>query len=80
MKIRMNTTAAGPSGVLRAGKVADVPDEQAKAFIQGGYAVPIGAAAEPEKQAQQAPTEPEQEPAAPACEPEKKPAKKSAKK
>ena len=45
MLIRMRTTAAGPTGVVLAGQLADVPADQAKALIDAGYAQ----AAEPAK-------------------------------
>ena len=38
MKIKMNVTAAGPKGVYPEGQVVDVDDEDAEAFIEGGYA------------------------------------------
>ena len=38
MKVRMRTLAAGPGGVLRPGQVVDLPEKQARALIQGGYA------------------------------------------
>ena len=40
MKIEMKTLQAGPDGTREAGKVYDVPDKEAKALIEGGYAVP----------------------------------------
>ena len=41
MKIRMLTLAAGPDGVLQAGKIAEVPEARARALIAGGYAVDL---------------------------------------
>lgn len=41
MKIRMLTLAAGPDGVLQAGKIAEVPEATARALIAGGYAVDL---------------------------------------
>lgn len=41
MKIRMLTLAAGPDGVLQAGKIAEVPEATARALIAGGYAVAV---------------------------------------
>ena len=41
MKIRMLTLAAGPDGVLQAGKIAEVPEAKARALIAGGYAVDL---------------------------------------
>lgn len=38
MKIKMRTTLAGPSGVLSAGQVADVSDEEGKALVDRGFA------------------------------------------
>lgn len=38
MKIRMLTLAAGPDGVLQPGQEVDLPGEQARALIEGGYA------------------------------------------
>lgn len=38
MQIRMKTTAAGPDGCLQSGKVYDLPVDQAKVFLAGGYA------------------------------------------
>jgi hypothetical protein len=37
-RVRMKTLAAGPDGVLQAGQVVDLPSQQAKAFLDGGYA------------------------------------------
>ena len=39
MKIKMESIAAGPDGVFNIGKVYDLPDKQAQAFIAGKYAV-----------------------------------------
>lgn len=43
MKIRMNTTSAGPEGVRFAGHVYDVPDEEARLLVNGHYAEQAGA-------------------------------------
>ena len=42
MNVRYKTLSAGPNGVIRAGTVLDVPDEQAKALLDGGYAETVG--------------------------------------
>ena len=39
MLIEMKTLQAGPTGVREAGTVYEVPDKEAKALIEGGYAV-----------------------------------------
>lgn len=55
MKIKMKNTAAGPGGTFQAGQElivgVDVPNMQAQAFLDGGYAVVMeqDAAAAPEK-------------------------------
>jgi hypothetical protein len=41
VKIRMLTIAVGPEINLDADKVYDLPDDQAKAFIKAGCAVPV---------------------------------------
>ena len=38
MKVKMKTTACGPSGNLLSGHIYDLPDEQAQALFEGGYA------------------------------------------
>lgn len=43
MKIRMRTTSAGPTGVLRAGHVYSLGDVEAKQLLAGGYADPVKA-------------------------------------
>ena len=43
MNIRMLALQAGPTGVRELGKVYDVPDQEAKALIAGGYAEPVKA-------------------------------------
>lgn len=50
MKIEMKTLYAGPSGSINPGQVADLPDAEARALIDGGYAI----SAEPEKPAPKA--------------------------
>lgn len=39
MKVTMRTTAAGPNGQMFPDKTYDIPSDQAKALIDGGYAV-----------------------------------------
>lgn len=39
MRIKMLTIQAGPNGTREAGQVVDVPDEEARQLIAGGYAV-----------------------------------------
>jgi len=41
MKVKMITLAAGPAGVLLAGQEYNLPEAEAKAFIDGGYAAPV---------------------------------------
>jgi hypothetical protein len=41
MKIRMNTLAAGPQGVLLAGQVYEVSPEVGRDLIAGSYAAPV---------------------------------------
>ncbi|MFM2345357.1 MAG: hypothetical protein RL654_110 [Pseudomonadota bacterium] len=38
MKIRLKTIMAGPGGSAGPGDVVDVPDDEAAALIEGGYA------------------------------------------
>lgn len=47
MKIKMTTLAAGPAGVLRDGEVYDLPEVEAQALIDGGYAEAVAESAEP---------------------------------
>lgn len=49
MRVRMNTTAAGPTGVWIAGQSYEIPDDQAKAWIDGGFAQPSNDRAESAK-------------------------------
>ena len=42
MRVRMQTTAAGPGGVFLSGSVHDLPDDIAGPWVAGGYAVVIG--------------------------------------
>lgn len=56
MKIRMKTLAAGPAGVYRPGQEVDLPADEARALIEGGYAEAVGkvretAAVEPPEEA-----------------------------
>jgi hypothetical protein len=39
MQVKMQTLMAGPDGVFEAGKVADLPEEQALELVANGYAV-----------------------------------------
>lgn len=60
MLVKMKSRAAWPEAgrVLQPGQVADVPDEMARAWIEGGYAEEATAEAAPEvEQADQAPKE-----------------------
>lgn len=41
MKIKMKQLAAGPFGVLQADQVYDLPDEQARPLVAGGYALDL---------------------------------------
>jgi len=43
MWIEMKTLMAGPGGVREAGKTYDVPDKEAKALIEGGFAEQVEA-------------------------------------
>lgn len=45
MKIKMQTTSAGPDGVRLAGREYDVPEAEAADLLNGGYAVPADGAA-----------------------------------
>lgn len=45
MKVKMESIAAGPDGVFNIGKVYDLPEKQAQAFITGKYAVAYVASA-----------------------------------
>jgi hypothetical protein len=38
MKIRLKTLMAGPGGVVRPGEVVDLPGDQARELIAGGFA------------------------------------------
>jgi len=49
MRVRMRTTMAGPERTVIAGKVADLPDAEARDLIKGGYAEAVGKAAAPER-------------------------------
>lgn len=46
MRVRMNTTSAGPEGVLQSGREYDLPPEEARQLLQGGYATPVKPEAE----------------------------------
>jgi hypothetical protein len=46
MNITMLTLQAGPNGVREAGRNYDVPDKEAKALIDGGYAIAVKASVE----------------------------------
>jgi len=39
MNVRMRTLSAGPAGTLEIGKVYDLPEKEARALIDGRYAV-----------------------------------------
>lgn len=49
MKIKMLTLQAGPQGVREAGQIYTVPDKEAKQLVDGGYAVEVKRAEEPER-------------------------------
>lgn len=49
MIVKMLSLQAGPSGVRQPGHVYDVPDKEAKALIEGGYAVEAPKQAKPER-------------------------------
>jgi hypothetical protein len=51
MKVRMKTLMAGPEGTFAAGQVADLPEAQAQALIEGGYAVAVEAPAQADQAA-----------------------------
>ena len=38
MKIKMTSLAAGPAGIMYPGREYNLPDEQARELIDGGYA------------------------------------------
>lgn len=40
MRIHMNTLAAGPAGIFQGD--CECPDEEARRYIAGGYAIPLG--------------------------------------
>ena len=80
MKIEMKTLQAGPKGIRRPGNVYTVPDAEAKALIENGYAVEVKEAKEPEPEVERAVAPPEYEvetgKAAAKAAPKKKPAAK----
>jgi hypothetical protein len=39
MKIQMKTLSSGPAGSFQPGQIVDLPEDQARAFVAGGYAV-----------------------------------------
>lgn len=41
MRVRMKTLAAGPDGVHYAGMVYDLPEFQAREYVEGGFAEAI---------------------------------------
>ncbi|MBX9877628.1 MAG: hypothetical protein K2Y22_04150 [Candidatus Obscuribacterales bacterium] len=41
MKVKMNTTMAGPDGVVLAGKSVEVDEEFGAELVKGGYAVSL---------------------------------------
>lgn len=42
MRVKMLSTYAGPAGSCAPGKTIDLPDDQAKGLIDGGYAEAVG--------------------------------------
>lgn len=41
MKVKLITTYAGPLGTWMAGAIVDLPDEEAKGLVDGGYATRV---------------------------------------
>jgi len=39
MRLTMKTLSAGPAGTIQPGQTVDVPDEEGRALVRGGYAV-----------------------------------------
>ena len=66
MKVRMITLCAGPGGIWPPGSIVDLPDEQARQFVAGGYAVAVGAKT-PSLARESAAVEPEENAARPAA-------------
>ena len=50
MKIRLKTRYAGPRGCFEPDSVLDLPPAEARALVEGGYAVECGAARPPPAQ------------------------------
>jgi hypothetical protein len=42
MRVKLNTLYASPIAVIQPGQEADLPDDSAKALIEGGYASRVG--------------------------------------
>ncbi len=42
MRIEMKTLYAGPDRTISPGQVVDLPDDEARELIDGGYAVQVG--------------------------------------
>ena len=47
MRVKMLTVSAGPSGILRVGDIADVPDGEAALLIERKYAEAVESKAPP---------------------------------
>jgi hypothetical protein len=76
MKMQMKTLMAGPNGVIKAGQVVELPEAEAQALIDGGYAIsaeiialPLGGLT-PVKASEPEPAAEETEPAVEDLEPE----------
>ena len=54
VKVKMKTTAAGPGGVLMAGNEYFLPEDQARKFVKGGYAVHVKVAPPPKPEVEEA--------------------------
>ena len=42
MEVKMITTMAGPDGTVNAGRTVELPDAEAQALLDGGYAELVG--------------------------------------
>ena len=49
MKLKMLTTYGSPTRIIDAGKVGEFEQAEAKALIDGGYAVPLGQELPPDR-------------------------------
>lgn len=58
MRVKMNTTACGPTGNLYADRVYELAEDEAKALVRGGYAARVD---EPATEITQGPGEHEAE-------------------